>query len=375
MRKTLLTLLVVIATGAALAQEQNKDFYKLELTFRENALKAEKQSVGKTVQLNTHVMSIQKRNGKPIVLTGTVYNDGTEVYGDIFLAPSAVNTAMTLKPGDQIQVSGILKGRVVKSKDVLRISGYQSSVSGTNGSVYGGGGSTQGGTVTLSWPVYTIDKSSIKVIQTEAARLKALNDKQAAESKKAAEVTAAWNEARTKLDAKAAQRAIDLGLEKYQIDSTMNEIHRIDPEVAYYPQVVEFYKFLLKSGKADTGNAIAGSLDSRRPKLFAATVELGGLNFKFKFPNGDNILHFLIKEPTYAIRNDVSAKNLKMFFSEIDVEIIKTVVTHAQAAGLGDAQDQYGKTPKDYVQTAHRLSGGTMEKHFDAIKKLILEMK
>ncbi len=351
------------------------DFYKLEQSFRENALKADKQSVGKTVQVLTHVVSIQKRNGKPVLLTGTIYNDGMEVYGDVFLASSEVNTAMSLKPGDQIRVTGTLKSRVVKSKDVLRISGYQSSVSGSNGSVYGGGGSTQGGTVTLSWPVYTIEKSTIKVIQTEAARLKELNEKQAAESKKQSEIAAAWTEARTKLDTQAAQRAIDLGLDKSQIDSVMNEIHRIDPEVAYYPQVVEFYKFLLKSGKADTGNAISGSLDSRRPKLFGLIVELGGLNFKFKLANGDNILHFLIKERSFALRNDVASKNLKFSFTEVDVEIIKTVVTNAQAVGLGDMPDQFGKSPKDYVRAGPMLSGGFSAEHFEAIKKMILEMK
>ncbi len=373
MRKTLTTLVAITLTCFAWCQ--STDFNKLEASFKENTLKAERQSVGKPLQVRTHVLVVQKRNGKPLIIAGTVYPDGTEVYSDIYIAPASMNTAMALKPGDQIQVSGVLKRREVKSKDVLRVSGYQSSVYGSNGSVYGGGGSTQGGTVTLTWPVYTIENSTIKVIETEAARLRALAIKQAAEEKVRNEIGANWKEAISRLDTSFAKKAIDLGLPKYEIDEAIREITRLDPTVKFYAQAIEFYKFLLKTGKANAGQALASSIDSSRPALFSVIVELGGINFKGKMDNGDTMLHYLIKERTYALRTDVASKNLKLFFGEADVEFIKIVTSHPDAAGLGDVTDQFGKSAKDYVKDAVRLVGSSSNEHYKMIRALILAME
>lgn len=351
---------------------------EMETTFQKNALKAESDFDGKLVRYETHVATVDRVNGKAHILASTIFDNQILINSDIFIDSSCVKLASELCANDRIQVTGTLASRTVMSKDVVEGSGYSGSVN--NG--YGGGGSTYVGTRTISWPQYRIVNATIKVVETEAARLDRVNKEQAETDKKNKVIMDAWNKALNGLDQDAAKKAFDLGLDKSYVDKAVLEINKMDPKIDGYDKYVEFYKFLLYSGKADIQKAGAWTLGQNdtwegiipaRPNLFKFFVESGAVKLDFKFANGDNWLLYFIKEQALFDASK-AMNNLKIILDDNAVEFVRLLAENPKCKGLADEKDKYGKTARDYVaddRSGYLDSDG----RYTAIRKLILAMK
>lgn len=369
--QTMLVVLGIAAATAASAQVQ-KTIYDVEQSFKENELSAAARLKGKTLSFHTFVIAVKNQGGKPMITAGNSYGGGNDIYLNAYLNAASKATAMKLKPGDEIKLTASFANRVVNSKDSLVISGYiPSGYSYSSGSI-------NGGTVTTSWPVYTFNGASVSLVQSAVARAKAQADAEAAAAKKQGAIDAAWKEACGHLDAGLLKKAIDLGVPGNYVDSALEEINRMDPSLAIYPQAKDFYLALIKCGKANIGNAIArsigmdptwGGMTSERPQLFKLLVENDFVNLNFKFANGDTFLHYFVKERNYGLRPEIAPKNLRMMFSGSEVEFIEILANAKGNQGLADIKDQYAMSPRDYVKAERSFLSD--RDGYAKIKKLI----
>jgi len=357
----------------------NKNLMDLETSFQQNALKAEDSLKGRIVKLDTYVISVDKVNGKPHIAAGTVFDNDVTVYSDVYIQSSAIKTASDLAPKDKIQITGLFVSRVVQSKDVLEGSGYMGSVS--NG--YGGGGSSYVGTKTPTWTLYRFDNATIKIVEKEVDRAKKEAENQAIAAANEKAISESWTTARDKLDKTAAKKAFDLGLNPKYVDDTILEITQMDPKLEVYDQVVDFYKFLLSSGKADIGKAIfwsTGQFDAwigtapARPRLFKIIVDMGLVKLDYKFPNGDNWLLFFIKDQTLQIDKTKPTDRIRTFFNNDDMEFVRILAQNPECKGMADIKDTYGKTAKDYV-TPESIFIQSESDQYKTIRELIRGMK
>ena len=369
-----LSLLLAFPTSAHAREE--KDLHALETAFRENALKAEQKYKGKPITFDTFVVAVDKdkATGNPHIKAYIVYNnDGVEAISEIYLKPNQLETAMKLKPNDHIKVTGILKSREIYTKESIEIHGYNSSVFNGNG----GGGSVNGGTVTRSWPAYTFYSSYVSIIETEEARVKRVAD--AAANKE--NLSKQFVDALIKGDFIAAQKIIDAGLDPAVINELLEAIVNADPDNKNYDRMIPSFKFLVSTKKVNIVTTLGKCMGyetfpNPRPKLFKVFVDLKMVNFNNKFPNGDNLLLFLIKEKLSLISGDKAPKALELTFSDTDYEMVKVIAESGQAKGIADLKDVYGKSAKDYFNTDSRIkySNDSETTPYNKIKELILKM-
>ncbi len=316
----------------------------MDWKYQENELKADTSYRGKPVSWELFVGTVRANNGKPFVETSIRFNDnaGGTYFCNAQLDPKAFKTAMDLKPGDRLRVSGIFSKREVFSKDEVQIGGY---IGGSyNGS--GGGGSINGGTVTRSWTIYTLKGCTVKVLQTEAQRLQEVQK----ENLKKEQREALWADALKTLDNKKAEQALAQGIPASYVDGVIQEIGRRDPGLANYDALVDFYDWAIRQPGVNWGQALGSVYQTPRPKLFRVLLKNGVLNYKFKYPNGDNVLHFMLKDYTLYSNMDRPSSELRISFTDSWAEMIEILCADPKAKGLADEKDAFGKTPKDYMK-------------------------
>lgn len=357
-------LLSTAVVASAIAQETPKtNIRSMEFKYRENALNAKTSYAGSTVKFQLYVDKAEEVNGKPQLQTSILFNDGMVLYCNANLKAEAVKTAVKLKAADLVEITGVLKGREILSKDEVQISGYSGSVYNGNG----GGGSVSGGTVTRTWTVYTLSSASVRLIESNEER-QAKAAKIEAQKK---ELESLWIDSIRNLDKAKGATAIKRGLSVKYINDTLYEISRIDPARVNYDAIVDYYGWCFEQQGIDFGKALVDAISSERPKLFAEILKRGGLNFKHKFQNGDNILHYMVKDQTFSINPANSPKNLRMFFSKNYAEIIRQICESPLAKGLADEPDAYGRTVRDYFKSESMLSHG---EGYKTLREVILNM-
>jgi len=316
----------------------------MDWKYQENELKADTSYRGKPVSWELFVGTVRANNGKPYIETNIQFydNGGGTYFCNAQLDPKAYKTAMDLKPGDKLRVSGTFAKREVFSKDEVQIGGY---IGGSfQGS--GGGGSINGGTVTRTWTIYTLKGCTVKVIQTEAQRLAELQK----QKQKKEQLDAVWIDALKTLDKKKAEQALAQGIPISNVDDVLAEIARRDPALSNYPELVDFYEWALRQKGINLGNAVGAVFQNSRPKLFAVLLRNGAINYAFKFPNGDNLLHYMLKDYSIFANGDRPISSMRILFTESWAEMIEILCADPKAKGLSHEKDAYGKTPKDYVQ-------------------------
>jgi hypothetical protein len=368
MRNVSKLLHIASAIGLAAAAHSNT-LLQMEQRFQQNAFAAEKELKGKPVSISTFVVEVKGQDGRPVVFAGTRFFDtGLEVYVNAGIAKASEATAMKLRPGDEIRMTGVLQSRVVHSRDRLVIDGYiPSGTSVISGSI-------QGGTVTVSWPVYTFSETSISIVRTEADRQKAIREAQEAEQKKQREILELVTEAVQKGDAKILQRAIDHGMTPNDVEACMLEIEKLEPSHPGAATLATFYGTFLKSGKADVGRAIQRTIgdvmNTPKPHLFKVLLDLDMVNLDFRLTNGDTLLHFLIKEP--VLNPSASTTRMRLFMRPENVEIVRLIVGTEKGKALANVPDRNGKTVKDYVRENQPLP--SQEKAFEDLRKILLAL-
>lgn len=368
---TVLSLLPVIFAATNQANLP-ADLLALEKRFLENEFAAKTNLKGKSLTIPTYVIGVKEEKGKVILSAGSLM-DGKTLYVTATLLPASKSVALKLRPGDFIKFTGKFESRVVHTKERLVIDGYIPSATSSIG------GSIQGGTVTDKWPVFTFTATRVSIVETAAARERATKKAEADAAAKKAKVDAIWKEAAEKFDVKRLDEAIKAGVPSNYLDSALEEINRMDPGLAIYPQVKEFYLAIMKSGKANGAFAIAraigidpawGGTAPVRPELFKLLVDNDFVNFTFTFANGDTFLHYFLKDPILLNPNKASQR-VKLSFYAQDLALIEAFAAKAPK-GVADIKDAYGKTARDYAKEATSFVDreGILEK----IKKIIADM-
>ena len=222
--------------------------------------------------------------------------------------------------------------------------------------VYTGGSGT-------SWSVYTVDNGTVSLLPKGLAN--------AASATKHAALDEAWTSAISVLDVDQAQKVVDKGLDVMYIDAVLHEIATRDPGIDLYDKYVTFYDWSLHQKGINIKDAVGDAFEFKRPKLVQKILDADALNFKYQFPNGDNLLLFLIKEKSSSAKSEDAPKALEATFSDADADIIEMLCKAERAKGLGDQKDKYGKSSKDYVKEGNPTDNA---KAFQRIKDAILAM-
>lgn len=339
-----LSFVTISQTPSAFAQAAKQDIHAIEAKYQENALSAKKSYIGSTVKFQVFVTKIDEKNGKPLLQTDIVYfNDGIPLYCDVWLSTKSIAAALTLKPGDAVEVSGVLRKRESLTKSQIQSHGYASDGSGT------------------TWSLYTIDNGTVKILP------KGLTN--GASATKQAKLSEEWVTAISVLSVDDAQKVMDKGLDIVYVDAVIHEIATRDPGIALYDKYVTFYDWALHQKGINVKDAVGDVFEYKRPKLVQKILDADALNLKYQFTNGDNLFHFLLKEKT---KSEEAPKTLETTFNDADAEIIEMLCKAVGAKGLGDQKDKYGKTPKDYVKEGSPTADASPA--FKRIKDAILAM-